>query len=265
MEEFDTIIKDKLESRTIQPSDSAWERLSEKLDETDTRKSKKWIWYLGYAASILIALSLFFMNSDDKVEEQIIKDEIIVDNPVEKPLKIEEVIDREEDKQILVAEEKVEIKVPEKKSPKRSTHNKLENKLQFDEKLIHDLKEEKTVIAIVEKESISNAPGNKFEELKSIKRNPNSRIKIDSDALLYAVTHNSEEVKKYYAKYNVNRQDALESIKKQLDKSNIKVSPEMILTEVEKTIEEDDFQNNFLKFLKKRVTNITTAIASRNK
>jgi hypothetical protein len=36
------------------------------------------------------------------------------------------------------------------------------------------------------------------------------------------------------------------------------------LAAVEKDIEKDDLQNNFVKFLKKRVYNIATAITSRN-
>jgi len=82
--------------------------------------------------------------------------------------------------------------------------------------------------------------------------------------LLFAVTHSSTEVKEYYAKLNLTREDVLSTIKNELKNSNIKVSPEAILAEVERTIGEEDFQNNFLQSLKKRVTDIATAIASRN-
>ncbi len=82
--------------------------------------------------------------------------------------------------------------------------------------------------------------------------------------MLFAVTHSPQEVKTYYAKYNVNRDDVLKTIKSELKKSNLKVNPETILAEVERTIDEDDFQNNFMKTLKRRVSDIATAIASRN-
>jgi hypothetical protein len=42
------------------------------------------------------------------------------------------------------------------------------------------------------------------------------------------------------------------------------VNPEIILSEVERAINNDIFQNNFLKYLKKTIANITSAIASRN-
>ena len=89
-------------------------------------------------------------------------------------------------------------------------------------------------------------------------------IKINSDDLLFAVTHSPKEVQTYYAKYQVNREDVMRIIKNELKQSNIKLNPETILAEVEKTIDEDDFKNNFMQFLKKRVVDIASVIASRN-
>ena len=82
--------------------------------------------------------------------------------------------------------------------------------------------------------------------------------------MLFAVTHSQKEVKAYYAKYQINRDDVLKTIKSELKKSNLKVNPETILAEVERSIDDDDFQNNFLKNLKRKVSDIATAIASRN-
>jgi ABC-type uncharacterized transport system substrate-binding protein len=82
--------------------------------------------------------------------------------------------------------------------------------------------------------------------------------------LLYAVTHSPKEVQTYYAKYQVNREDVMRIIKLELKQSNLKLNPETILAEVESTIAEDDFKNNFMQFLKKRVVDIASAIATRN-
>ena len=81
---------------------------------------------------------------------------------------------------------------------------------------------------------------------------------------MYAVTHSSTEVKQYYAKHNLTRDDVLKTIKSELQKSNIKINPNTILAEVERTIGEEDFQNNFMKSLKTKISNIATVIASRN-
>lgn len=62
----------------------------------------------------------------------------------------------------------------------------------------------------------------------------------------------------------MNRDDLLNTIKLELKKSNLKVNPNSILAEVERTIDDDDFQNNFLKSLKSKVSYIASAIASRN-
>ena len=58
--------------------------------------------------------------------------------------------------------------------------------------------------------------------------------------------------------------DLLKVIEIELRKSNLKVDPKVILAEVERTINDDFFQNNFLKSLKRRITNVATAVASRN-
>jgi NhaP-type Na+/H+ and K+/H+ antiporter len=106
---------------------------------------------------------------------------------------------------------------------------------------------------------------NSSEEKKEVVQQiPNSRIKINSDDLLYAVSHNKEDVKTYYAKYNLKKEDILRTIKSELKKSNIKINPETILAEVERTIDDDDFQNNFMKSLKNKISDIATVIASRN-
>ena len=67
---FDEHIKEKLEGRNIQPSNQAWNKLSERLDVHEKNKNHKGYWWLGIAASvigILFVVSQFF-NHDIKVE-----------------------------------------------------------------------------------------------------------------------------------------------------------------------------------------------------
>ena len=82
--------------------------------------------------------------------------------------------------------------------------------------------------------------------------------------MLFAVTHSSKEVKAYYAKHNLTREDVIKTIKSELQKKNININPNTILAEVERTIGEEDFENNFLKSIKRRVSNFATVLASRN-
>ncbi len=50
---FEEHIKDKLEKRRIEPSDKAWSKLSEKLDEHEGKSNNKMFWWLGIAASLV--------------------------------------------------------------------------------------------------------------------------------------------------------------------------------------------------------------------
>ncbi len=78
---FDEKIRDKLNKRTITPSEMAWEKLDDKLDGLKKKKNNKPFWILGLAASfagVLLVSSLFFkinettkpviVKTKDKVE-----------------------------------------------------------------------------------------------------------------------------------------------------------------------------------------------------
>lgn len=51
---IDQNIKKKFDNRTLEPSSSAWERLSVQLDEQPKQKKIGWFFYIGAAASILL-------------------------------------------------------------------------------------------------------------------------------------------------------------------------------------------------------------------
>lgn len=271
---IDNNIKDKFLNRTFEPSASAWERLSIQLDEQPKQKKIGWFFYIGAAASILLLVSIgvqLFSNSSQKelLKEEIVISPINLDN-IDK--KINNFIKEAPVKDAIVQKDGVEVEkqnealiniisINKKSETKRIKLNPNPNR------------KDKIVIAKVEKEinSISNEiesfTNNKSTikiDKKALKQDPNSTIKINSEDLLYAVTHNPKEVKVYYTKYNLNREDVLKAIKSELKKSNIKINPNTILAEVERTIDDDDFQNNFMKSLKRRVSDIASVIASRN-
>ncbi|WP_158837689.1 hypothetical protein [Polaribacter sp. L3A8] len=273
---LDNSIKDKLQHRTINPSASAWERLSTQLDEQPKQKKKGWFFYVGAAASILLLISVgfIFLNKNEKLKPSEI---IIVENPIDTvtiDAKIDQFINEIQEERALVKVDEIE-----EQQVVKSNKNGIANK-----KVITTKKEYKKIInTVVVADNNNKAIPTTEESIKTIvevseehptkektikkeflKQNQNSSIKINSDDLLFAVTHSSAEVKEYYAKYDITREDVLRTIKGELKKGNFKVSPNAILAEVERSIREEDFQNNFLKSLKKRVTGIATAIASRN-
>ncbi|MGK0453590.1 MAG: hypothetical protein ACJAYY_001054 [Paraglaciecola sp.] len=263
---IDKNIQKKFVNRTLKPSNSAWERLSAQLDEQPKQKKNGWFFFIGAAASILLLVSIGIQLFSDDQKDFLPKNEVVIEE-IDKDLideKLEKFINEIPLEEVIVKKEKVDKEVNFKTNFNGEKSKKIILKNQEFQKLKVVLKKEKIVIAKIEE--IQNVVPTKEEpEVKEpFKQKLKSSIKINSDDLLYAVTHTSKEVKEYYAKYNVNRDDVLRTIRNQLKESNLKVNPNTILAEVERTIEDDVFQNNFLKSLTKRVTDIASAIVRRN-
>tara|TARA_R110002049_G_scaffold94037_1_gene231968 strand:- start:2825 stop:3628 length:804 start_codon:yes stop_codon:yes gene_type:complete len=261
---LDNNIKEKFANRTFEPSVSAWERLSAQLDEQPKQKKKGWFFYIGYAASILALISIGFYTFSNKDQVEL-PDTIIVESAID-TISIKNNIEQHFN-ETSVEEAIVETKKVEEKQDSRENFNnnvivnKVKNTLPKKKNNKVSKKIDKTIIAQVNKTNTTDISSEK--EIKKTEK-ATSRIKVNADYLLFAVTNSTEKATKYYAKNNVSRDDVLKTIKSELKKSNLKVNPETILAEVERNINDDAFQNNFLKSLKKKISNIATAIASRN-
>jgi len=261
---LDNSIKEKLQDRTINPSASAWERLSVQLDEQPKQKKKGWFFYVGAAASILLLISVgfLFLNKNEDLKPS----EIIVDTPIDTTIidaKVDQFINEIPVEKAIVMVDKVKDE-QNVKSNSRVIPSKVKQSVSDNKFTSSKIPSNDNVIAKIEEKSENLPTKEENVQKEFLKQDPNSSIKINSEDLLYAVTHSSVEVKEYYAKYDITREDVLRTIKGELKKENIKVNPNAILAEVERSIGEEDFQNNFLNSLKKRVTDIATAIASRN-
>lgn len=264
---IDKNINDKLKNRTLKPSISAWERLSTQLDQEKTRKKKKRVEFLSYAASIVLLISVGLLYLGSGSDESVINEEIIVETALD-TFKIKEV-DLKQD--VLVEEAVVKLSEGTKKNNNATKVIEsvgLENDKGVDENVIaSNIEESVAVIENVkrEKSKTINDSSIKEEILSEPKKRIKSRIKINSDYLLFAVTHSSEEVKEYYAKYEINRNDVLDIIQDELTKSKLKINPETILAEVELNIEESDFKQNFMSKLKLKLSDVIVSFADRNK
>ncbi len=257
---IDKNIKEKFLDRTFTPSASAWERLSNQLDEQPKQKKFGWFFYIGAAASLLLLVSISVqMFTNDKVEVNPLEE--IVTTPIDTTVidqKIDEFINEVPAKEAIVKND-IELKVANKK-----LQNMVAKKEQQPIKKIQEKSTKKELKSTTKPiETIAKIEEPKIEQEK-IKVKPNRSIKVNADDLLYAVTHSSKEVKEHYAKHNITRDEILKTIKSELKKSNLKVNPNSILAEVERSIDDDDFQNNFLKSLKTKVSDIASAIATRN-
>lgn len=125
---FDNSIKDKLESRSLQPSNNAWAKLSERLEKEDKKQNNKAIWWLGIAASVVgvLFVAFQFFNTEEvkpvivdsprviqKNENiQIAVDEVKVSKGIEKEIQINEKVEKlplEHDSSIQINENPVTI------------------------------------------------------------------------------------------------------------------------------------------------------------
>ncbi len=255
---IDKNIKEKLENRTFKPSASAWERLSIQLDEQPKQKKFGWFFYMGAAASILLLVTIGLQVFSEDSQSTEPKNDIVI-SPIDKKVidvKIDELINEVPIPEAIVMTEELETKKEIKHAITSVTkRTKLIEKKNFNKE---NNKINGSIAKADEKFKNQNSPK------KPVKQNLISTIKVNANDLLYAVTHTSEEVKAYYAKYDVSREDVLKAIKGELKKSNLKVNPNTILAEVERSIDDDYFENSFIKSLKRRVSDIAVAIASRN-
>jgi len=170
---FEDNLKEKLEQRRLQPSTNAWEKLNNKLETNQTKRSNKSFWWVGIAASfvgILIVASVFFKKDDTNTIEQNIVD--IEDFQKQKTID-KMIIEDKIEEQVVLENPKNEPEAIKLKmnAPKKSS----ELKIQLQQKQKELIKEtSKEVVAQVEIESKSDVKENaivvndklSFEDLK---------------------------------------------------------------------------------------------------
>ena len=269
---LDRIIREKFQDRNLEPSISSWERMENMLDESEKKSKKNVFYFIGIAASIILLLGIFLKMNTKTVDVNTtpVNNKIIVTAPEEKEniedkILIEKKINVEEDiventSEIALVKEPVKTIKSSDKSDKVMEVN-LDNPIKVIDKTFEVKKNQESFAA-----KNTDVPV-KLKNLDNLVKpvTKKNRIQINGDDLLYAVTHTPTEVKEYYANLKLNRNDVLDSIKFQLKKSNLKINPELILAEVERSIEDDEYEGNFKENLGIKISNIIVAIADRNK
>ena len=158
---FEENIKDKLEKRTINPSDKSWEKLLFKLDEQEGKSKNKVIWWIAFAASLVgvfLATTIFF----DKGENNLVSP-TVVESPIN---------DIKKQKQALPPKEVV----VENEESSLNEINKLQKKSKI--KIVR----QKAVSNVVKKNKVL---GNDYNESNSVESNV---LKI-SESISEAVNH----------------------------------------------------------------------------
>ena len=282
---IDKIVRDSLKSRTIQPSNSSWERLSNQIDIAQEKKRKNRFVYVGYAASILLLISVaFFMNTDD-VTEPITPNTMVTSPTIDTSKFVKPTINNTVPVEtVIVNVDKIEEEKPQKriitekrkpliKQAKIIDKNPIviaDNTTEIKEETIASLQEKTIEIDVNSLLKSVDQTNTKVAETKVVipkiskKHFQKSNIKIDSDALLYAVSNPTKDVSEYYKKYSIDRDDVLKNVQKELNKVNLNIEATTLLTSVEKTIDEETFKRSFMQVVKGKITGLASAIANRN-
>lgn len=254
---FEEDIKNKLEDRTLQPSEKSWEQLSIRLDQNNKKRISKF-WWLAVAALLVIAFQLVF-NSNGGYVSEVDQKPVIAEEPVDKTIENLE-IDNLDKKDSLPTKLMTEETIAEVDSKDVEPElvvdqtKKRESKIVQSDKIITDDQSSKSKIAFSEvdvSENISepnsiliaeNEMGELLEEIKS-SETVNSMDK-EVDSLLKAA------------------QKAIilnHAIKNQ---SNV-VDAQNLLMEVETEVE-PSLKSKVYKALKGGYQKVKTAVAERN-
>ena len=273
---LDNNVKEKFGQREIAPSVSAWERLSAQLDGQPKHKKRSWFLYAGYAASILILISIcMYTFSSDSIERMPLEDVLVKQeiDTVQILHKIDEVFNEIPIEKALVKSEIIKEKQIDTFTSEKVSINLQIAGIEKDEILKKEVdmrvitiksKENRSVVKVEENKAVIIPITETITNKKRILQSINMRIKVNAEDLLFAVTNESKYPLTKSVERNMNSEDLLITIKNELKKSNFKVDPKIILSEVEGTIEKDFFQNNFLKIIKTNLTNLARNVVNRN-
>ncbi|WP_348667191.1 hypothetical protein [uncultured Polaribacter sp.] len=270
---IDTNIKQKFAQRELAPSASAWERLSKELDGQPKHKKRGWFLYTGYAATVLILISVgiytFSRNAiaDEILENVLVKQEIDTVQILHKIDKVfnEVPLEKAIVKAVIVKEKQLKTSILEKSSVEQSIAEIEADKIlkkEADTPVV--TKEIRSVVIVEEKKAIVIPIKETIINKTTTQPILKARIKVNAEELLYAVTNESKYPFTISFERNTNRAELLATIKNELEKSNFQVDPKIILAEVELAIKDDFFDNNFLETIRKSIESFATAAVNRN-
>ena len=237
-------IKEKLNSREIQPSPQAWDRLDAMLSVSEEKKSRRPFGFLFIAASIavLLAVGLFFFTQNDSQIRP--KDDVVtseIKDTVEKPVN---------EKLTLSVEQKEEIVLTESQSPESQITNSNDQRVS-----INNQKTPNT-----NQQSINQNP--------LINREKEIEFQINSDVALKNLP--AIEIKKDIISNKSIPSDEqlvanLDKTAKQSSKKNtdVKINPKSLLSQVDGELELS-FREKIINKISKNYKEVKVALSNRN-
>ena len=271
---FEDNIQDKLEERTIKPSNNSWEKLEQQLDSSHHKNSRKKYWWLGVAASIvgfMITTTMLVTTNDSEfidvkivdINEEIIKKEIPVDKTPTKIVEEESVpnIDNQNLKKVTSPTSVVVVENDKKEKNRKET-----------------IKKEEQIVFKGIQENSFNTPENRVldaiasrvDTINSIEKK-DKLLEIDAtviDSKIAGVMSKVQELERdngIVADADIDallRKAQSEITTQQILKSN-KVDVSALLLDVERELDES-FKNRVYESLKAVFDKLKTAVAERD-
>ncbi len=226
-------IREKLNSREIQPSAQAWDRLDAMLTVAEEKKTKRSFFsfkYIGIAASVLVfvTLGLFYFNQKNttiETQNTVVETEIKKQNTEETiPVTENSILVKGQNNEVAVSDEKMTTH-----NPKLETRNSQPTSNEVS--IITQNQEE----AIVNQEIVSPK-----QEVKTIKKTS----MVDVDELLASVEKDRKKETK-------------------VSKSNINIDAKSLLSEVDTELDMT-FRQRVLNTVNKNYKSVKEAVANRN-
>ncbi|MGC1205123.1 MAG: hypothetical protein WA839_09580 [Flavobacteriaceae bacterium] len=253
---FDEHIKEKLEGRNIQPSNQAWDKLSERLEAQEKNKNHKGYWWLGIAASVIGVLFVVsqFLNNDIKIETT----PKVVENPVIIKEDSNMQIANEVDKNDAIKIENVEnVENVEKitNSIKLKTESLIKNNKVNEPVVVattQNINKEEKDIAVKPLEIIKENLSFEEQQIKDVVakvQSMESNNKIITDADIDALLEQAQKEIR---------------LNKLINETTGVVDANVLLQDVEVDLNESSFRTRVFEALKSNFNSVKTAIAQRN-
>jgi hypothetical protein len=259
---FEEQLKDKLEKRSIQPSQDAWNKLSDKLDKAEDKQSNKGFWWLGIAATVvgvLLALTFVFKLNTEIIEPVIVdtKKENVIDTKV---LQNKEVF---KESNTLVVEQK---DITETKNNQTKNTN-----TQIDKAPLKTIVNQKQEAIIKEADANSTAVAN-ANTTDATKSNTEKAVEVLSfeDQKVKDVVAQIQQLQKDNKEITTEEIDALLEVaqkeitmQKLYNEATNKVDANALLQSVEDDLEQS-FRAKVFEAIKSGYESVKTAVAERN-
>ena len=270
---IDKFIRDSFKDRSLQPSASAWERLADKLDAQEERRTQKPLfWKVAASIALLLSVGYFLIpndttipiKSDEIVFEPTLKVKDLVTPTLVPMTPVQEVVvvvEKENLKQISVQKPTLQVFKPKEIEVTSTAVASIGDEADIMKTNLPAVAGTKTNTKAKTKTELNALDFKKSTEVTaSIK----TSIKVNSADLLFAVSNDVKDVQAYYAKYNVDRAEILKSIENELLKTSLRIDAQTVLTEVEKNIDEETFKKNFMQVVKGKINGLASSFSNRN-